>query len=165
TYHLTSGSPAIGLGTNLTSLGIATLNRDKTGYARPATGGWDVGAYEFGGAAPRAPVITSATGATGTVGQAFSYQITATNSPTSYNATGLPAGLSVNTNTGLISGTPTAAAGTSSVTLSAANLGGTGTATLTLTINNASTGHVFYIDWVSGSDFNIGTSTSTPWKR
>ncbi len=80
-----------------------------------------------------APVITSATTANGTVGTAFSYQITATNSPTSYGATGLPAGLSVNTTSGLISGTPTAS-GTSTVTLSATNAGGTGHATLTLTI-------------------------------
>ena len=39
------------------------------------------------------PVITSATTASGTVGSAFSYQIAATNAPTSYGATGLPAGL------------------------------------------------------------------------
>ena len=78
-------------------------------------------------------MITSASTASGTVGSAFSYQITATNTPTSYGATGLPAGLSVNSGTGLISGTPTAA-GTSTVTLSATNGGGTGNATLTLTI-------------------------------
>src|SRR5438046_1475133 len=84
-------------------------------------------------AAPK-PVITSPLTATGQVGVAFSYQIAATNSPTSYNATGLPAGLSVNTGTGLISGTPTTAA-TSNVTLSATNAGGTGTKTLTLTVN------------------------------
>ena len=87
------------------------------------------------GQAP-APVITSATTASGTVGTAFSYQITATNSPTSYGATGLPAGLSTSSTTGLISGTPTTAA-TSTVTLSASNSGGTGNATLTLTINPA----------------------------
>ncbi|MGH9572051.1 MAG: beta strand repeat-containing protein, partial [Candidatus Acidiferrales bacterium] len=81
------------------------------------------------------PVVTSATTTSGTVGAAFSYQITATNSPTSYGATGLPAGLSVNTGTGLISGTPTAT-GTSAVTLSATNGTGTGSATLTLTIAN-----------------------------
>jgi PKD repeat protein len=83
---------------------------------------------------PAAPVITSATTASGTVGTAFSYQIAATNSPTSFGATGLPTGLSVNTSSGLISGTPTAT-GTSSVTISATNAGGTGSATLTLTIN------------------------------
>ena len=82
------------------------------------------------------PVITSATTASGRVGSAFSYQITATNTPTSYGATGLPAGLSVNTGTGLISGTPTSA-GTSTVTLSATNSVGTGNATLTLTVASA----------------------------
>jgi hypothetical protein len=86
-----------------------------------------------GGGTPSAPVITSATTASGTVGQAFTYQITATGSPTSYGANGLPAGLNVNTSTGLISGTPMAA-GTSSVTLSATNAVDTGTATLTLTV-------------------------------
>ena len=39
------------------------------------------------------PVITSATTASGTVGSAFSYQITATNSPTSYGATGTAGGI------------------------------------------------------------------------
>ena len=83
-----------------------------------------------------APVITSATTASGTVGSSFSYQITAKNAPASYGAAGLPAGLTVNTGTGLISGTPTAA-GTSTVTLSATNSSGKGTAQLTLTIHGS----------------------------
>ena len=81
------------------------------------------------------PVITSATSASGTVGTAFSYQITATNSPVSFGVTGLSPGLSLNTGTGVISGTPTSA-GTFSIRLSATNVGGTGTATLTITIND-----------------------------
>ena len=81
-----------------------------------------------------APVITSALTASAVKGTAFSYQITATNSPTSFNATGLPSGLTVSTSSGLISGTPTAS-GSFSVTLSAVNSGGTGTATLALTVN------------------------------
>jgi hypothetical protein len=85
-----------------------------------------------------APAITSTTTASGTVGSAFSYQIAATNTPTSYAATGLAGGLSVNTATGLISGTPTTSA-TSTVTLSATNGSGTGNATLTLTIHAAAT--------------------------
>src|SRR5438552_4132365 len=83
---------------------------------------------------PATPVIQPPFTATGQVGVAFSYQITATNNPTSFNATGLPAGLSVSTSTGLISGTPTTA-GTYTVTISATNAGGTGSHTLTLTIN------------------------------
>jgi lysophospholipase L1-like esterase len=107
---------------------------------------------------PAVPVITSPLTASGTVGAVFSYAITATNSPTSFNATGLPAGLSVSTTTGVISGTPTAAA-TSNVALSAANSGGTGNATLVLTIAAAvvglPAGAVGY--WVM-SDYNSTNS-------
>jgi hypothetical protein len=84
---------------------------------------------------PPAPAITSSLTASATVNTAFSYTITATNSPTSYSATGLPAGLSINTSTGIISGTPTVVA-TSTITIGATNLGGTTTATLTLTVSN-----------------------------
>jgi len=49
---------------------------------------------------------------TAVVGTAFNYQIVGTNSPTSYNATNLPAGLTVNTSTGQITGTPSSAVGT-----------------------------------------------------
>ncbi len=80
-----------------------------------------------------APIITSAFSASATLGQPFAYQIAATNSPTSYNANGLPSGLSVNTSTGVISGTPTGT-GTSTVTMSATNASGTGTATLTINV-------------------------------
>ena len=80
-----------------------------------------------------APGITSATSVTGTQGVAFSYQIAANNYPTAFSASGLPSGLSVNTSTGLIAGTPSVA-GTSTVTLGASNLGGTGNATLTLRV-------------------------------
>ena len=103
------------------------------------------------------PVITSPTTASGTVGTAFSYQITATNSPTSYGATGLPAGLSVNSGTGLISGTPTTA-GVSPVTLSATNGGGTGTAPLTLTINSISSSPPSFVQIVANA--SPGTANS-----
>jgi len=81
---------------------------------------------------PTPPVITSPLTAGGTVGQAFSYTVTATGTPTiTYNATGLPAGLSFSGST--ISGTPTAA-GTYNVTLTADNNWGTDTKTLVITI-------------------------------
>ena len=89
--------------------------------------------------APAIPAIYSATTASGVSGQAFNYQIAATNSPTSFNATGLPGGLSVNTTSGLISGTP-AAAGNSTITLTATNTAGSGNATLALTVTAPSGG-------------------------
>jgi hypothetical protein len=80
------------------------------------------------------PIITSPTTASGSVGTAFSYQIVATNSPTAYTSeNGLPAGLTLNAGSGLISGTPTAAS-TSVITLRATNASGTGFLTLTITI-------------------------------
>ena len=108
-----------------------------------------VGAYRYGGynggfwngttnvngvltvTAP--PVITSSLTASGSVGSAFTYDIVATNSPTSYNATGLPAGLSINTTTGQITGS-VAIAGTYNVTISATNAYGVDSETLVITI-------------------------------
>ena len=110
----------------------ATLETPISGYQMVATNN----SLLLQPTAVAAPSITSSLTATGTVNSAFSYQITASGSPTSYGATGLPAGLSINTGTGAIAGTPTVA-GTSNVTISAINAGGTGSATLTLTVNAA----------------------------
>ncbi len=80
-----------------------------------------------------APAITGNLTAGALVRSAFTYQIAATNSPTAYLATNLPAGLSINTTTGLISGTPTAS-GTQNATLTVQNALGTDTRTLAFTI-------------------------------
>ena len=66
----------------------------------------------------------------GQIGISFSYQITASNNPTSYSATGLPSGLQLNTATGLINGIPTAS-GTFQVVVTAH---GPGDATATVQI-------------------------------
>jgi hypothetical protein len=84
-----------------------------------------------------APTITSSLTTTGTEEGSFSYTIKANNSPTSFWASSLPIGLTVNTNTGAITGTPLYA-GNYSVPLFAANAWGVGTATLQLTLGNLS---------------------------
>ena len=85
-------------------------------------------------ASAAASAITSPTTASGTVAVAFTYTATGSNTPTSFNITGLPAGLSANTTTGAITGSPTAV-GTYSITISANNAAGTGAPiTLTLTV-------------------------------
>jgi hypothetical protein len=66
------------------------------------------------------PSLTSAALVSSPQGSPLSYTITATNSPTSFTAVGLPAGLTLNASTGLISGTP-AAPQVATVSLSAAN--------------------------------------------
>jgi hypothetical protein len=85
-------------------------------------------------------VISSAGTASATVNASFSFTLTATNSPQSFNVSGLPPGLSANSTTGAITGTPTTV-GTFTVTVSANNATGAGPAsTLTLTVSAASSG-------------------------
>jgi hypothetical protein len=48
-YAPQSGSSAIGMGVNLTPLGIASLNADLHGAIRPPSGAWEAGAYVNGG--------------------------------------------------------------------------------------------------------------------
>ena len=100
---------------------------------------------------PTWPIINSPTTALATVGDPFSYTITASNAPRSFNAvllvehaetaTGaittppqnLPKGLSFDSQTGIISGTPQEA-GRFFITLNATSEKGTGITTLALTI-------------------------------
>jgi Putative Ig domain len=88
-----------------------------------ATGGCQISHPIVGGGGGNTVTVTNPGNQTGTVGTTTSLQIHATDSggaTLTYSAGGLPTGLSINSSTGLISGTPSAA-GTFSVTVTASD--------------------------------------------
>ena len=135
TTGLITGTPT----TAGTSTVTATAT-DTTGATGQTTFTWTVKSSTTGNTV----TVTSPGNQGGTVGTATSLQISASDSASGqtlgYTATGLPAGLSINSTSGLITGTPTTA-GTSTVTVTATDTtGATGQATFTWTINPAATG-------------------------
>jgi hypothetical protein len=115
---------------------VTVTGTDSTGPSGSATFTWNVGTTT------NTVTVTNPGSQTGTVGTAASLQIAATDSASgqtlTYGATGLPAGLSISSTTGLISGTPTTAA-TSTVTVTATDTtGASGSATFSWTISAAS---------------------------
>ncbi len=99
-----------------------------------------------GGTTGNTVTVTNPGTQTWTNGTAASLQIAASDSASgqtlTYSATGLPAGLSINSSTGLISGTPTAT-GTGSATVTVTDTtGASGSATLSWTVNAQATGCV-----------------------
>jgi O-glycosyl hydrolase len=115
--------------------------------------------------------VTSPGNQTSTVGKAASVQIAASDSAPgqtlAYSATGLPAGLSINSATGLISGTP-ATAGTSTVTVTATDgTGAAGSTSFTWTVNPTSGGGACQVsytpdNWAGGFTANITITNTGP---
>jgi hypothetical protein len=136
-YDVTSGANG--------SCSPAYLCTGEVGYDGPTGWGTPDGVAAFtSGGATNTVTVTNPGSQTGTVGTAASLQISATDSASgqtlTYSATGLPAGLSINASTGLISGTPTTA-GTSSVTVTAKDTtGASGSASFSWTITAAGGG-------------------------
>ena len=83
------------------------------------------------------PIITSRPFKIVRSGILYTFQIEATNSPINFSATGLPAGITCNPYTGLVSGYTTAADGVYPCTLYASNLAGTGSASISITVSNS----------------------------
>jgi Putative Ig domain len=137
-FDVTSGSNG--------SCSPAYLCTGEVGYDGPTGWGTPNGTAAFTGGTGggNTVTVTSPGSQTGTVGTAVSLQIHATDSASgqtlTYSATGLPAGLSINSSTGLISGTPTTA-GTSSVTVTAKDTtNASGSVSFTWTISTSGGG-------------------------
>ncbi|WP_166659124.1 putative Ig domain-containing protein [Labedaea rhizosphaerae] len=148
---------------------VTVTATDSAGKSGTATFNWTVTAVGQ-------PAITNPGNQTGTVGQAVNLPIKATGgtTPYSFSASGLPAGLSIDSSSGTISGTPTTAGqSATTVTVTDAN-GKTAQASFTWTINPASTSTLkaaFTLDYDYGwgafghvTITNTGSTAVTGWK-
>jgi hypothetical protein len=134
--------------------------------------------YSTAIAAGNTVTVTSPGNQAGTVGTAASVQIHATDSASgqtlTYSATGLPAGLSIGSTTGLISGSPTAS-GSSSVTVTVTDgTGAKGTASFAWTVSPVSSGGACHVTYTLNSSWpggftaqvtisNTGSTTINGW--
>ncbi|MGW5328300.1 M4 family metallopeptidase [Streptomyces sp. NPDC004014] len=143
TSYMTSSTNYAGARTAALNAASALYGADSAQYAAVgnAFAGINVGSHIT--PPSNGVTVTNPGSQSATVGTAVSLQIQAssTNSGAlTYSATGLPAGLSINSSTGLISGTPTTA-GTSSTTVTVKDsTGATGTAAFSWTVSTTGGG-------------------------
>ena len=154
---------------------VVVTASDSTGPSGNAAFTWSIS-----GVGANTVTVTNPGSQSGTVGTAASLQIHATDSASgqtlTYSATGLPAGLSISSSTGLISGTPTAAS-TSTVTVTAKDTtNASGSATFTWTVGSGGGGshgcsatYAISSSWDTGFTANVtvtntGTAATQSWK-
>jgi pimeloyl-ACP methyl ester carboxylesterase len=107
-------------------IGLNTVDANNIG------GSVTVNNITFGLTSPLSTIV-SGLSVTGTNSSGFNYTTYATNSPSSFSATGLPNGLNINASTGIISGTH-AQTGSFKALVSLVNASGTSTATMSFTL-------------------------------
>jgi hypothetical protein len=163
-YNPTTSFQNANVPVTVTGVGFFDFLHGQTGVAPNGVELHSVLDVTFGSGTGNTVTVVNPGSRTGTVGSPASLQIQASDSATgqslTYTATGLPAGLSVNAASGLISGTP-GAAGASTVTVTATDTtGATGSATFTWTIT--STGGGCAGGQLLGNP-GFETGTAAPW--
>jgi hypothetical protein len=146
TWSITTGALPAGLTLN-TATGVISgtpTTQQVSSFSVAVTVGTQTSAAQALSITVYSLVVTSAATATGEVGLPFGFYLTAQGGTGPYTwsvlgtGSALPAGLSLNATTGLISGTPTTAATTTNVVVQAKDtLAATATQAMTFTINAA----------------------------
>ena len=140
-----------------TASGLGTVPAGMTNPGQVAGGG-SHSAVLF---TPNPPVVASAT-ISARVGAPLSYTVNATNAPGAFVATGLPAWLTLDSTSGLISGTPSVI-GNATVSILASNGGGNGTGVLTINVakgNQTISGLAASDIRTIGGNFTINATTN-----
>jgi hypothetical protein len=108
------------------------------------------------------PAITSNLALTNIYGAGNTYQISASNYPTSYAASGISSGVTIDASTGTIAFAKTIPVGVHNLTISASNASGTGSATLVYTVTPFSlTITASNNIKCQGADLTLGTTSFT----
>ncbi|KPI22440.1 MULTISPECIES: M4 family metallopeptidase [unclassified Streptomyces] len=164
TTYMTSSTNYAGARTAALSAATALYGSSSTQYAGVgnAFAGINVGSHIT---VPSTGVsVTNPGSQSATVGTAVSLQISAssTNSGSlTYAATGLPAGLSISSSTGLISGTPTTAGSSSTTVTVTDSTGATATASFTWTVSSTGGGSCTATQLLGNAGFESGNTTWT----
>jgi hypothetical protein len=140
---------------------VTVTGKDTTGPTGSATFTWTVGSTTG-----NTVTVTNPGSQTGTVGTAASLQISASDSASgqtlSYSATGLPAGLSIGSGTGLITGTPTTAADDNVTVTATDTTGAAGSASFSWDIGSGGGGGGCTAQQLLGNP-GFETGTAAPW--
>ena len=122
---LDSGAIVAGSGSSRLSISHVTKAEQGSYICQVFMGGLSLDSMPVNVIVFNPPTITTATVPSAEASATFSWQLTADESPTSFATSALPAGLSLNATTGLISGIPNLG-GSYKVNVSARNVAGTG---------------------------------------
>ncbi|HEY3868249.1 MAG TPA: putative Ig domain-containing protein [Actinocrinis sp.] len=155
---LISGTPTTAATSNVT-----VTATDSSGPSGATSFSWTVNPASTGNTV----TVANPGNQTGTVGTAASLQISATDSASgqtlSYSAKALPAGLTINSATGLISGTPTTAGTYSPIVTATDTTGASGTASFSWTVNAAGGSGCTAAQLLGNPGFENGSSSPSPW--